>query len=183
MEYKITLKKTFKHLHTVNRHRFKVFCLCCRVGIPYRGLMHDISKYTPVEFWESVKYYQGTYSPITNCKADKGYSKAWLHHKGRNKHHYEYWFDFGNKDEIIMPFKYFLEMICDTYASGMIYCKKGWTEEYQENYWKKVRGSKYLNPKMVKLLDEVYANGTKYGLKKILRRRYLRRIYDKYKRS
>ena len=46
MEYKITLKKTFKHLHTVNVHRFKVFCLCCRAGIPFRGLVHDLSKYS-----------------------------------------------------------------------------------------------------------------------------------------
>ena len=141
MEYKLTVSKMFKHFHTVNRHRFKVFTLCCRVGVPFRGLMHDLSKYYPQEFFESAKYYQGDYSPITNCKRIEGYSKAWLHHKGRNKHHYEYWFDFDNRDEIIMPFKYFLEMICDTYAAGMIYCKDKWTPEYQENYWKKVRGS------------------------------------------
>ena len=90
MEYKITLKRFFKHLHTVNTHRFKVFLLCCRVGIPIQGLLHDLSKYSPEEFWESVKYYEGTHSPIHNCKKENGYSKAWLHHKGRNKHHYEY---------------------------------------------------------------------------------------------
>ena len=181
MEYKITIKKFFKHLHTVNKHRFKVFQLCCKAGIPYRGLVHDLSKYSPQEFWEGVKYYQGYYSPIINCKRIEGYSKAWLHHKGRNKHHYEYWFDFCNKDEIIMPFKYVLEMICDTYAAGMIYSKNEWSPKYQEEYWKKVRDSKYLNPKMVKMLDEIYSNGTKYGLKKVLRKRYIKKIYDKYK--
>ena len=182
MEYKITIKKTFKHLHTVNIHRFRVFKLCCRVGIPFRGLMHDLSKYSPQEFWESVKYYQGSYSPIRNAKAIEGYSKAWLHHKGRNKHHYEYWFDFNTPEMTpLMPFKYFLELVCDSYAAGRTYCGKDWTEEYQENYWKKSRKDKYLSPKLVKILDEVYSNGTKYGLKKVLKKRYLRRIYNKYK--
>ncbi len=121
MEYKITLKKTFKHLHTVNRHRFKVFKLCCKVGIPYRGLVHDLSKYSPQEFWEGVKYYQGSYSPIRNAKSIEGYSKAWLHHKGRNKHHYEYWFDLNAPNpNPVMPFKYFLELVCDSYAAGIV---------------------------------------------------------------
>ena len=181
MEYKITLKKTIKHFHTVNIHRFRVFKLCCRVGIPLQGLVHDLSKYSPEEFWESVKYFQGSYSPIRNAKAIEGYSKAWLHHKGRNKHHYEYWSDLNSPEsQPIMPFKYFLELVCDSYAAGQVYCGKNWTEEYQENYWKKTRKDKYLNPKFVKLLDEVYSNGTKYGLKRILRKRYLRKLYDKY---
>ena len=59
MEYKITVKKFFGHLHTVNKHRCNVFKLCCRVGIPFQGLVHDLSKYSPEEFWESVKYFQG----------------------------------------------------------------------------------------------------------------------------
>ena len=181
MEYKITVKKFFGHLHTVNKHRFNVFKLCCRVGIPFQGLVHDLSKYSPEEFWEGVKYFQGNYSPIRNCKKAEGYSKAWLHHKGRNKHHYEYWYDiYAPEQHPVMPFKYFLELVCDSYAAGKVYCGKGWTESYQEDYWKKTRGDKYLNPKMVKLLDEVYANGTKYGLKKILKRRYLKRLYNKH---
>ncbi|MBQ9018706.1 MAG: catalase [Bacilli bacterium] len=181
MEYKITLKKFFGHLHTVNIHRFRVFKLSCKVGIPFQGLVHDLSKYHPEEFWESVKYYQGTYSPIRNCKMDIGYSKAWIRHKGRNKHHYEYWSDLNSPvPNPIMPFKYFLELVCDSYAAGMTYCKKGWTPEYQENYWKKVRNDKYLNSKMVKMLDEIYNSGTKYGLKKVFNRKYLKNVYDKY---
>ena len=68
MEYKVTLKKFFKHLHTINKHRFRVFCLSCKAGIPLQGLVHDLSKYSPEEFWEGVKYFQGSYSPIRNCK-------------------------------------------------------------------------------------------------------------------
>ena len=93
-EYRITLRGFFGHLHVINRHKFLVFKLCCRVGIPFQGLVHDLSKFSPEEFFEGVKYYQGNYSPIRNCKTVNGYSRAWLHHKGRNKHHYEYWFDY-----------------------------------------------------------------------------------------
>ena len=116
------IKKFFGHLHTVNTHRFRVFKLCCRVGIPFQGLVHDLSKYSPVEFFEGVKYYQGNYSPIRKCKQENGYSRAWLHHKGRNKHHYEYWYDYAASVETpIIPFKYFLEMVCDSLAAGMTY--------------------------------------------------------------
>ncbi len=79
-----------------------------------------------------------------------------------------------------MPFKYFLELVCDSYAAGKVYCKDNWTPKVQEDYWKKTRGDEYLNPKFVKLLDEVYANGTKYGLKKILKKKYLKKLYDKH---
>jgi len=105
-ESKYSIKNFFRHLSVVNRHRFKVFCLCCKVGIPLQGLVHDLSKYSPIEFLEGVKYFQGTYSPIQNCKMDIGYSPAWLHHKGRNKHHYDYWYDFNAPENTpIIPFK------------------------------------------------------------------------------
>ena len=181
MEYKITLKKTFKHLHTVNTHRFRVFILCCRVGIPIQGLLHDLSKYTPIEFWEGVKYYEGTHSPIHNCKKDIGYSKAWLHHKGRNKHHYEYWYDYETSLVApIIPFKYVLEMICDSFAAGQTYQGKKWTKEYQLSYWKKVKDNAIIHPKIKKLLDRIYTDVSKKGLKPVLKKKYLKELYDKY---
>ena len=110
----------FKHLHKINTHRFKVFVLCCKCGIPFRGLMHDLSKYSPIEFFEGVKYYtNGKHSPIIDCKKQNGYSKAWLHHKGRNKHHSEYWLDLAAPTKApIIPFKYSVEMICDKIAAS-----------------------------------------------------------------
>ena len=79
----------FKHLHMVNKHKYLVFKLSLKAGIPLRGLLHDLSKYLPIEFFEGVKYYDGKISPIKVCKKENGYSKAWLHHRGRNKHHAE----------------------------------------------------------------------------------------------
>ena len=83
------LKKAFKHFLTITKHKIYVFKLSIKAGIPIRGFFHDFSKYSFTEFWESAKYYtDGKKSPITNCKQQQGYSKAWLHHKGRNKHHH-----------------------------------------------------------------------------------------------
>lgn len=87
------MNKFKEHFKTVCNHKKYVFVNCLVAGMPVRGLLHDISKFSPTEFLESVKYYQGHRSPIDACKEVNGYSKAWMHHKGRNKHHYEYWQD------------------------------------------------------------------------------------------
>ena len=132
------LSKVIGHIKTVSIHRFWVFYFCCKAGIPIRGLLHDISKFSPIEFFESVKYYQGTSSPIDACKKDKGYSKAWLHHKGRNPHHYEFWqdnFDNGGTP-LKMPYKYAVEMICDYLAAGKAYTGKNFTYEAEYEWWK-----------------------------------------------
>lgn len=125
----MTAKKFFGHLKTILVHKWWVFYYCCRCGIPWQGFIHDISKFSPVEFWEGVKYYSGTDSPINASKAENGYSKAWLHHKGRNKHHYEYWqdnFDSGTT-HLDMPIKYKIEMLCDYLAAGRTYMGKEFT--------------------------------------------------------
>ena len=180
-KYRYTLRGFFGHLHTVNAHRFRVFCLCCRVGIPWQGLVHDLSKYSFEEFWEGVKYFQGDYSPIKNCKKDIGYSRAWLHHKGRNKHHYEYWYDYAiDNPTPVMPFKYFLELICDTLAAGITYQGKNWTQQYQLSYWNKVRDVARMDERLKSLLDDIYKEISEKGLKVVLRKKHLKELYDKY---
>jgi len=180
-ESKYSIKNFFRHLSVVNRHRFKVFCLCCKVGIPLQGLVHDLSKYSPIEFLEGVKYFQGTYSPIQNCKMDIGYSPAWLHHKGRNKHHYDYWYDFNAPENTpIIPFKYFLEMVCDTLAAGMTYQGKNWTKDYQLSYWLKEKDKVLVNQKIKDLLEKVYTDISIKGLNSVLNKKYLKKLYNQY---
>ena len=82
-----------RHLSLVIRHKNKVMIHCFKCGLVWRGLAHDMSKFTPTEFFESAKYYQGSYSPIVACRRDKGMSQAWLHHKGRNRHQSGYRLD------------------------------------------------------------------------------------------
>ncbi len=114
--------------------------LYIRVGELKRGLLHDLSKYSWTEFSKWVKYYNEKHSPITECKKDKGYSEAWLHHKGRNKHHFEYWVDILAPNQTpIIPYKYVAEMLCDKMAAGIVYQGKNWTKEYQLSHWEEKR--------------------------------------------
>lgn len=119
----------FKHLCLVSRHKWEVFKLCLHAGIPMRGLVHDLSKFSPSEFWESVKYYNGSRSPLEVSREKNGYSLAWLHHKGRNKHHWEYWIDISKNGPkgCIIPRKYATEMVCDMIAASKVYKGKAFT--------------------------------------------------------
>ena len=129
----------FKHLHTVNKHRFKVFIHATKAGIFFQGLVHDLSKYHPTEFFIGVKYYQGTRSPNDAEREEKGMSTAWIHHKGRNKHHFEYWNDLDMKDHVYksvkMPIKYVKEMFCDRVAASKIYLGKKYTDSAALDYF------------------------------------------------
>ncbi len=87
------MNKYWQHFKTITKHRHKVMKLCFKIGLYKQGLLHDLSKYSSIEFFTSAKYYQGTSSPIDAEKKDKGYSFAWLHHRGHNPHHWEYWVD------------------------------------------------------------------------------------------
>lgn len=129
--------RVFGYFKMVFTHKYWVFYYCCKLRMPWRGLLHDMSKLTPFEFMEGIKYYNGKVSPIIKAKEDKGWSKAWFHHRSRNKHHYEYWMD--NFDDgginILMPFPYALEMICDFLAAGKTYDGKDFTYEKELAWW------------------------------------------------
>lgn len=175
------IKKFFRHLHLVNRHRFLVFKLSIKAGIPFLGFIHDLSKYSPIEFFESVKYFNGQRSPISFAKKENGYSKAWLHHKGRNKHHFEYWYDpCAPQKTPIIPYKYTVEMICDTLAAGMIYKGKEWYPSYQLEYFEKRKDKEFINEDIQKVLEEVYKQVSQKGLNKTINSKNLKKIYYKY---
>lgn len=165
----------FKHLHTVNKHRFKVFIHCAKAGIFFQGLVHDLSKYHPIEFSVGVKYYQGTRSPNDAEREEKGMSTAWIHHKGRNKHHFEYWNDLDMKDHVYksvkMPIKYVKEMFCDRIAACKIYLKKSYTDSAALDYFIKKRAKDLMHPETAKLLEEwlrfLSINGEKQTFKMI----------------
>jgi hypothetical protein len=120
------LNISFKHFKTICAHKSWVSYYCNIAGLSkWQAFIHDLSKFSYIEFSESVKYYTGDKSPIDNCKDINGYSLAWQHHKGRNPHHYEYWMDNFDKGTIAirMPYKYTVEMLCDALAAGQTYCQ------------------------------------------------------------
>ena len=129
--------KAWQHFKTINHHKMLVMKGCFRVGLYKQGLLHDLSKYTPTEFLVGCRYFQGNLSPNNIERKEKGYSLAWLHHKGRNKHHYEYWQDnFDNGGiPIEMPLRYKKEMLCDYLGAGRAYYGKDFTYIKEYTWW------------------------------------------------
>lgn len=147
----------WKHLKTINAHKRLVRKLCFKLGLYKQGIFHDLSKYLPAEFLVGVKYYQGYRSPNNKEREEIGYSSAWLHHKGRNKHHYEYWVDYGLNGEktlvgIEMPLKYVAEMLADRIAASKNYEKEKYTNESSLRYFEKGMDNKVMHPETSKLL-------------------------------
>lgn len=141
--------RAWDHLKTINHHKFLVMTYCFRVGLYKQGLLHDLSKYAPSEFLVGCRYYQGNRSPNNAERERIGYSSAWLHHKGRNKHHYEYWIDYGLKKEdgivgMKMPVKYVVEMFMDRIAASKTYQKDSYTNAHPLKYYEK--GAAKLGP-------------------------------------
>ena len=136
---------------------------CFRLGLYWQGLTHDLSKFSPVEFWAGVKYFQGDRSPNDAQRRDKGYSASWMHHKGRNRHHFEYWTDYGVSGEGIigveMPKKYVAEMFCDRIAACRVYQGDAYTDASPYDYYQRSKdlrrtdASRFMHPETAALLD------------------------------
>lgn len=199
----------WKHLRTINRHKKLVMQGCFAVGLYRQGLLHDLSKYTPTEFLIGCRYYQGTMSPNNAERADRGYSSAWLHHKGRNKHHLEYWIDYGvpgEKDGKIihksmcgmkMPLRYAVEMYIDRVAASKNYQGTAYTDRSALDYYLRGRAYQVLHEDTRALLELLLymtaARGERYTncfiRQKLLkgkiayRRQYLERLVQPYRRE
>lgn len=150
----------WKHFKKICIHKYWVFYYCRKCGIPFRGLIHDLSKFSPCEFFESVKYYQGMDSPINACKKENGYSMAWFHHRGRNPHHYEYWVD--NLDNggqpIKMPFKYAVELVCDYLGAGRAYQGKNFSYCKEYAWWRNKESKEMMmHPQTKRFIGKVLA--------------------------
>ena len=141
------------HFKTITRHRNLVCKYCFRLGLVRQGLTHDLSKYSPTEFLVGAKYYQGDRSPNDAERRATGVSLAWLHHKGRNRHHFEYWIDYmltpdgsvrygGNP----MPMRYIAEMFCDRIAASRIYLGERYTDAAPYEYYVRSKSEILIHP-------------------------------------
>ena len=143
----LTMNKFFGHLKTITRHKRLVRRFCFKCGLYRQGICHDLSKYTPTEFLAGVKYFSGVRSPNVDERRDKGYSAAWLHHKGRNRHHWEYWTDYKGKEGIQpveMPAKYVAEMCCDRIAACRVYHGKEYRQTDALEYFSRSKTAPLL---------------------------------------
>ena len=147
----------WQHFKTVHHHRALVRKGCFRVGLYWQGLTHDLSKYSPTEFLRGAHYYQGTRSPNAAEREEKGYSEAWMHHKGRNRHHYEYWTDMSPKthryEPVDMPRRYLVEMVMDRRAACMTYQGKNYRPGAELEYLEKSRERLLMHPQTLRRLE------------------------------
>jgi diaminopimelate decarboxylase len=166
------------HFKTITYHKFLVMCYCFRVGLIRQGLLHDMSKYSWTEFHVGAKYYSGTRSPNAAEREELGYSTAWLHHKGRNRHHLEYWIDYGGKDMTLvghpMPTKYMVELCLDRIAACRVYHGKAYTDRDPIIYLEKSLDSKMMHPDTKKQVVEILTMLSEKGEKETLR--YIRQV-------
>lgn len=151
--------KAVKHFCTITKHKYLVMRECFKVGLYKQGLLHDLSKYGWTEFRVGCKYYQGTRSPNNAEREAEGCSTAWLHHKGRNKHHYEYWIDYGLKggkslEGMKMPVKYVVEMFLDRIAACKVYKGKNYQDSDPLEYFRAGGTDDYLMHEETKALLE-----------------------------
>lgn len=183
MEISQFIKNARGHLHTINKHRFEVMKNCFRAGIFWQGLTHDLSKYSPSEFFVGVTHYQGNRSPNEGEREDYGYSKAWMHHKGRNKHHFEYWTDYNPKTKLLSPIKmpkrYVIEMFCDRVAASKVYKGKDYTQDCPLQYFEQGKSRRNIHPETAKELEHLLTmlaqKGEAYTFAYIRRARFLGR--------
>ena len=149
--------KAIKHFITITRHRWLVRGGCFRVGLIWQGLTHDLSKYSPTEFFVGARYFQGNRSPNTAEREEKGYSESWMHHKGRNKHHYEYWSDLNRQtrryEYVAMPRKYLVEMVMDRRAACLVYQGKNYIPGAELTYLENSMEKDLLNPQTRRELE------------------------------
>lgn len=176
--------KAYEHFCTITHHKRLVMKGCFKVGLYRQGLLHDLSKYTPVEFLVGCKFYQGTRSPNNAEREEKGYSAAWLHHKGRNKHHLEYWIDYSTGDEkgmtgMKMPKKYVVEMFIDRIAASKVYMKGNYTDRSPWEYYERSANHLMLHEESRALLEKMLKMLARNGEEKTFA--YIRKVILKKK--
>lgn len=166
----ISWRKIRGHLKTINEHKLLVMNHCFRIGLYKQGILHDLSKYMPSELLMGFLYYDdGKSSPNNGERRDKGYSGAWMHHKGRNRHHFEYWSDYSLHpvekkyplQAVQMPRKYVAEMLMDRISASKNYNKETYTQHHPLQYFEHGKSHYLLHPQtekelhgMLRILDE-----------------------------
>ena len=184
MKKRLFIHRFIGHFKTITKHKIIVTGLCFKCGLIKQGLLHDLSKYSPIEFFSGVKYYQGFRSPINAEREDLGYSLGWLHHQGRNKHHWEYWVDkdYNNQELYVLhiPLNYIIEGTLDRIAAGKVYNKE-YNNTCPYNFLMKGKDRYFIGKdnlrRYKKLLKYLYDNGEEKALT------YYKELYDSYKKD
>ena len=159
------MNQYWKHFKVIIKHKWYVAIECFKAGLYWQGLVHDLSKFTPTEFFISAKYFTGKSSPIDKERIEKGYSIVWLNHKAKNKHHFHYWVDI-DRDKCVpvdMPDKYILEMACDFIGAGKAYNNVTNDRRDPLKYYKEKINKELMTEITKKKFENVLTNYASYG--------------------
>lgn len=153
------MKANLTYLSYVLRHKWFVFLECCRMGIPWLGIVHDLSKFLPGEWFPYVNHFHGPNSRHKDgshepkqIRDETGYYKptdtgdaafdfAWLLHQKRNKHHWQWWVlpeDNGGLVTLPIPDRYRREMIADWRGAGRAQGMpdtRAWYVKHRDDMW------------------------------------------------
>lgn len=162
--------KYIKYLKYVLAHRWYVFLECCKMGIVWRGIVHDLSKLFPSEFFPYAKHFYGKKGSIKRGRDSTGYYKpyetgdpkfdfAWLLHQKRNRHHWQWWVLVRDNDDNKGQFRIFdmlpvyrKEMLCDWRGAG-----RAQKTPDTKKWWEKNKDKLILHPNTRKWLEwEIY---------------------------
>jgi hypothetical protein len=148
----------WRYLSYMTRHRWFVFVAACKLGIPLRGLLHDLSKFRPDEYRPYSRYFYGRpckprdewsgfaklYFPEVverECleAVEEAFDRAWLAHQHRNAHHWQHHIlreDDGGMKLLEMPLADRKEMLADWIGCGQALGKpdtRGWYLANRQN--------------------------------------------------
>lgn len=177
----MTWKKAWGHFKTITKHRHAVIRHCAKAGILWQGLFHDLSKYTWAEFRAGAEHWaDGKRSPNEVERERYGYSPAWLHHRGRNRHHFEYWWDYSPKDganlPVKMPVRFLKELICDRVAASKIYQGEKYTQKHPLDYYSRDVASRVIYPTTSREIEKILTILAEDGEERMFR--YLRNLRE-----
>lgn len=184
---RITLKKAWGHLSTILHHKRLVAEGCFQVGLYRQGIFHDLSKFQPTELVNGFRYYQGgRQSPNNGERVMKGHSDAWMHHKGRNRHHFEYWTDYNIEaakrgdhpvQPVRMPRRYVAEMLMDRIAASKTYMKDNYTDASPLQYYEQGKAGKLMHPQTARELEDMLKLLAEKGERALFR--FVKEVYLK----
>lgn len=141
------MQKYIKYLKHTIKHKWYVFQECAKRGLVWRGLVHDLSKFSPFELVSYTHYFNGKYGKGKRAQVDRNFDHAWNNHQKHNKHHWQYWLlrnDDGKLIILEMPIQYALEMVCDWIGAGKAH---GATDPLEIKKWyKKNKKTIQLHP-------------------------------------
>lgn len=149
--------KYFKYLL---KHKWYVMLACFKLGLYWRGIVHDLSKFQLCEFIPYAKYFYGK----KDEKNTRGFVFAWLHHLHKNKHHWEYWAIAGDPPSI--PGKYIKEMVCDWYGAGMSIAGKNDLEKWFQENKKNIKINKDNMDEVCEIMNILNDGGGKNAISK-----------------